>query len=128
MRLKQLLAAIPLIVRYALILAVGLVLLKTLEYQFFSYRFSMEVYSGILALFFITLLGLAMGLLWLKRYHKDKSATPLELAQALSVKELKLLRGLEKSLSNQQLADSFFVSVNTIKTQCVLSYRLCKQK
>lgn len=82
----------------------------------------MEIYSGVLALFF-TLLGLAMGYLWLKRYGKDKSATPLELAQALSARELKLLGGFEKGLSNQQLADFFFVSINTIKTQLKNLYR-----
>ena len=120
--LKKRLIGIPLIVRYGLILAVGLILLKTLEYQFFSFRISIEIYSGLLALCF-TLVGLAMGFLWLKRYNKDKPVAPPELSEALSAKELKLLRGLEEGLSNQQLADSFFVSINTIKTQLKTLYR-----
>jgi ATP/maltotriose-dependent transcriptional regulator MalT len=41
----------------------------------------------------------------------------------LTIKELKLLRGLAQGLTNQQLADATFLSVNTIKTHLQSVYR-----
>ncbi|TRY31818.1 response regulator transcription factor [Aliiglaciecola sp. M165] len=119
---------IPLILRYGLILSLGLVLVKTLEYQLFSYRFSMELYTGLLAVFFL-LVGIATGLGWLqtRKVKMDKpdikrsSETVIE--EPLTAKERTILQGLLAGMSNQQIADSQHVSVNTIKTHLKNLYR-----
>lgn len=110
--------------RYGIVLAAGLILLKTLEYQLFSYRFSMELYTGLLAAFFM-LVGLSVGLGWLNLRNKEQNNLPHPLGpvEPLTVKEQKLLKGLTEGLTNQQLADTHHLSVNTIKTHLKNLYR-----
>lgn len=111
---------IPLVIRYGLVLAVALICLKTLEYQVFSFRLNQHLYVGIVACFFL-LFGVAVAYFWLRINRKptaDKQSVPI-----LTVKELTLLRGLAKGLTNQQLADSAFLSVNTVKTHLKSVYR-----
>lgn len=124
LKIKTFFLSVPLTLRYGIVLAAGLILLKTLEYQLFSYRFSMELYTGLLAMFFM-LVGLSAGLGWLKVNRKQNSAdseqnTPRE---PLTVKEQKLLLGLTQGLTNQQLADTHHLSINTVKTHLKNVYR-----
>ena len=121
---KRFFMQVPIVMRYGIVLAAGLILLKTLEYQLFSYRFSMELYTGLLAGFFM-LVGLSVGLGWLnfreKAQENPKPASgPVD---PLTVKEHKLLKGLSEGLTNQQLADIHYLSVNTIKTHLKSVYR-----
>ena len=51
--LKTVLKNTPIVLRYGLILAAGIVLLKTIEYRLFSFRINHELYSGLLAIFFL---------------------------------------------------------------------------
>lgn len=113
----------PLVLRYGIVLAAGLILLKTLEYQLFSYRFSMELYTGLLAVFFM-LVGLAAGLGWLRGSPgamQDEQRA--ELLEPLTFKEKKILHGLSAGLTNQQLADQQHVSVNTVKSHLKNIYK-----
>lgn len=115
---------IPLSLRYGILLALGLILLKTLEYQLFSYRFSIELYTGLIAAFFM-LMGIALSIGWL-HFRKNKSVTSEDrpvLIEPLTAKERKVLQGLTEGLSNQQLADQYYLSVNTIKTHLKNIYR-----
>ena len=123
-RIFSFLKQIPLTLRYGVLLAVALIIVKTLEYQLFSYRLNMELYTGLIAAFFM-LIGLAFSLGWFSMQSKRKkrdadSNTPKE---ALTAKEIKLLQGLENGLTNQQLADTHCLSVNTIKTHLKSLYR-----
>lgn len=122
---RGLIQRIPLSLRYGIVIAAGLILLKTLEYQLFSYRFNLELYTGLLALFFM-LVGLAAGLGWLNRNASpttEHTTNPVLQEDPLTVKEQHLLQGLAIGLTNQQLADSHHLSVNTVKTHLKSIYR-----
>lgn len=123
-KLKHMLLQIPLALRYGIILAIGLILLKTFEYQFFSYKFSLELYTGLIAAFFM-LVGLAVGIGWLnsRAQAQREQQQAFEVLPVLTVKEQQLLDGLGQGLSNQQLADNHHISVNTIKTHLKNLYK-----
>jgi DNA-binding CsgD family transcriptional regulator len=103
---------------------IGLILIKTLEYQLFSFRFSFELYTGLLGLFFL-LIGIAAGVMWFRLHPKamQSVANPENETKPLTVKEQKLLEGLLQGMTNQQLADNAYLSVNTIKTHLKNIYK-----
>jgi DNA-binding CsgD family transcriptional regulator len=105
-----------LLVRYGVILALVLVVLKGIEYQYFSFRLGWELSVVLIACVFL-ITGFVAALRWRKLQEKAQ-AIPI-----LTVKEHKLLQGLVKGLSNQQLADSTFLSINTVKTHLKSIYR-----
>lgn len=118
--LKQHLLTIPIVIRYGVLLALALVCMKTLEYQVFSFRLNQQLYVGLIAGFFL-FLGIGAAYFWFrlgKSHSNKKSVTPI-----LTVKEINLLRGLAEGLTNKQLADTTFLSVNTVKTHLKSIYR-----
>ncbi|GAC16093.1 response regulator transcription factor [Aliiglaciecola lipolytica] len=120
----------PIVLRYGVILSLSIILIKTLEYQLFSYRFSIELYTGLVALFFV-LVGIATGLGWLnnqdtKSTHSLNSENAHEIEavkEPLTTKELIILQGVKQGLSNQQIADKNHVSVNTVKSHLKNIYK-----
>lgn len=119
-KISRRIETIPIILRYGLLLAFALVCMKTLEYQVFSFRLNQELYIGIIASLFL-LLGIGATYLWL-RFNKSQAERKVEVP-VLTIKEIKLLQGLAQGLTNQQLADASFLSVNTIKTHLKSVYR-----
>lgn len=107
------------VVLYGLGLALLVVLLKYIEYNFFIKSFSQEVYVGIIAVFF-TGLGIWTGLSWMKRKQQSSStmqtSEEVQLAFDISNREIDVLIGIAEGLSNQQIADKLFLSESTIKT------------
>jgi len=108
------------IILYGLALAVLVFLLKYLEYQLIVRNLSIEFYVGIVALFF-TALGIWAGLKLAQKkvviagpeFILDQS----ELHRiGISKREYEVLALMAKGLSNQEIADQLFVSLNTIKT------------
>lgn len=116
---------------YGLSLALLLLFLQWLEWRFLVIGNAFEIYAGVIALLF-TLLGI-----WLAgKLTKPKSQTVLVEKQVLvkmedfvvnqteitrlgiSVRELEVLELMADGLSNQQMAEKLFVSLNTIKTHC----------
>ena len=115
---------------YGLSLAALLMLLKWLELKFIIYDHSFELYAGTIAVLF-TLLGI-----WLARKltkptietrivekevyrtaEADFILNEKELNRlGLSQRELEVLQLMAKGLSNQEIAETLFVSLNTIKT------------
>lgn len=115
---------------YGLSLAVLLLLLKWLELKFIIYDHSFELYAGAIAVLF-TLLGI-----WLARkltrpvtetrviektvYLKTGEEFVLNEQEqtrlGLSQRELEVLQLMAKGLSNQEIAQTLFVSLNTVKT------------
>lgn len=111
---------IPIVIKYGLILSAGLIAIKTIEYHLYSFKFSIEVYSSLIALFFL-LLGAATAYGLLKKSTQDTPEN--NTIEPLTTQERAMLQGLVNGLSNQALADANHVSVNTIKTHLKSLYR-----
>ena len=111
------------IILYALLLAVLVFLLKVLEYKFFVRDLSLEFYVGVVAILF-TGIGVWVGL----KLTRKKIPVPSTTLQAFEVndaalqragisgREYEVLEGMAQGLSNQEIADKLFLSVNTVKT------------
>lgn len=114
---------------YAVMMAVLMLLLRWLEFRFLIFEHQFEVYIGIIAAFFL-LFGI-----WIANKittPKEKTVivekeirisaenfvlneTELELRK-ISKRELEVLTLMAQGLSNNEIAESLFVSVNTVKT------------
>ncbi len=108
------------ILLYGLALAVLTGLLKFIEYRFFVYDLSLEIYLGLVALLF-TVLGVWAGLRLTRK--KIIVATPqferneAELQRlGISKREYEVLELIAQGLSNQEIAERLFVSLSTVKT------------
>jgi DNA-binding CsgD family transcriptional regulator len=95
-------------------------MLKFFEYRLFIRDLSMEIYAGIIAILF-TALGVWVGLKFTRR--KVVLVSPdfkLDIAVVerlgISKREQEVLDLISKGLSNQEIADKLFVSINTVKT------------
>ena len=108
------------IILYGVALAALTVILKFIEYRFFVRDLSLEFYLGAVAVLF-TGLGVWAG----RRLTRGKVviATPDfklndgELQRiGISKREYEVLELMAQGLSNQEIADKLFVSLNTIKT------------
>jgi DNA-binding CsgD family transcriptional regulator len=125
-----------LIILYGVVLAVLLFLLKWLELRFIIMDHAFEVYAGAIAVIF-TALGIWLALKLTKpkvttvviekKIYIDKEVpaassagfTPDERAlskSGISKRELEVLQLIAQGLSNQEIADQLFVSLNTVKT------------
>lgn len=111
---------------FGLSLGLLLVLLKSIEYLFLSYTISFEFYAGLIgAAFFVT--GIWAGI----KLNSKKIVIPLSESGiaidsarnfGLSDREIDVLREITNGLSNQEIADKLFVSLNTIKTHIANIY------
>ncbi len=118
-----------LIILYALALGVVLFLLKYFELRFMVIENSVEIYIGIIAVIF-TSLGIWLALKLAKPkvervevikevrvsaedfVFNEKEAERL----GLSKREIEVLEFMAHGMSNQEIADKMFVSLNTVKT------------
>ena len=99
-----------------------LALIKLVEYQFFSYRMSLDSFLAVTATIFLVI-GLVSA--WLFKPTKvikekeivvEKPVLDEEKRQEFTERELELLIFLSKGYTNQEIADSVFISTNTVKT------------
>lgn len=115
------------VIIYGLSLAVLLVLLKWLEWQFIVANYALENYVGCIALLFMGLgIWLAFKLIHPKIITVEKQIiinrsefvlNESALVQlSLSRRELEVLQLMAKGLSNQQIGEKLFISLNTVKT------------
>jgi DNA-binding CsgD family transcriptional regulator len=113
---------------YGIALALLLLLLKWLEWHFVIADHAVEMYSSAIAVVF-TALGVWLALKLMKPKVKtivvekpvaaDAGFTlnEVELRQLrISSRELEVLQLMAEGLSNQEIAERLFVSLNTIKT------------
>jgi two-component system, NarL family, response regulator LiaR len=106
---------------YALALAVMVFLLKLLEYRLLIRDLTIEFYIGVIAVMF-TALGVWAGLkLTRKRTivitNPNFQFDPSRLEKlGISKREYDVLELIARGLSNQEIADKLFVSLNTVKT------------
>jgi DNA-binding CsgD family transcriptional regulator len=122
------------IILYGLLFGLLTFLLKWLEYRFIISSHAFEIYAGIIALVFMVL-GVWLGgkLLKPKKIKEtvfvEKLVTvnvpqPLTFEpdlkeiekRGISARELEVLQLVAEGLSNQEIADKLFVSLNTVKT------------
>ena len=118
------------VILYGVTLAVLLVLLKWLEFKLIIVDYAFELYIGTIAVFF-TALGIWLALKLTKPKVEAvvvekpvyKAASPdFKINQAeinklnLSSRELEVLQLMAQGLSNLEISERLFVSLNTIKT------------
>lgn len=115
------------ILLYSLSLAVLIFLLKTLEYQFWIKDLSLEVYLGLVAILFAAL-GVWAGFRLTIRKTVIVTLPPLAIPSdfqldvvqleklGISKREYEVLKLMAQGLSNKEIADRLFVSLNTVKT------------
>ncbi len=108
------------IVLYAIAMAALLFLLRAIDYRYLLFDLSTEVYVAIIA-FFFTVLGLWIG--W-KITSAKKSELPVLVSAPVKVsseelgispRETEVLRLIAAGHSNQEIADTLFLSLNTVK-------------
>ncbi|HBK87270.1 MAG: LuxR C-terminal-related transcriptional regulator [Cyclobacteriaceae bacterium] len=105
---------------YAISLAVLISILRFAEYRFLVRDVAMEAYLGVIAVMF-TVLGVWVGLRLTRKKVVYAAAEVVIDDQAIarlgiSKREQEVLTWLAQGLSNQEIADKMFVSVNTVKT------------
>jgi DNA-binding NarL/FixJ family response regulator len=120
-----------LVLVYGVSLAAILVLLKWLEFRFIILQHSFEVYIAAIALLFTGLgIWIAFKLITRKTetivVEKEVFITKPEQGQVpdekvllkfgISKREWEVLELISQGLSNQEIAERLFVSVNTVKT------------
>ncbi len=113
---------------YGSLLGVLIVVLDLIKYKFLILDNAMEVYGGLVALIF-TVVGIWLGLKLTRKKEvvlvkevrintgdpfvlDEKKLAELEITQ----REHEILDLIAKGMSNQEIADKLFVSLNTIKT------------
>jgi len=119
-----------LVILYGCSMAILLFLLKWLELKFIIINNSFEIYAGVIAIIF-TGLGIWLALKLTKPKKEtiiiekeiyvstpseftlnEKELTKLE----ISKRELEVLQLMAKGMSNREIAETLFISLNTIKT------------
>lgn len=114
---------------YSIIMAVLMLLLRWLEFRFLVFEHQFEIYIGIIAVFF-----LLFGIWLANKVTSPKQKTIIvekevrisndyfilneaELeSRKISKRELEVLTLMAEGLSNNEIAERLFVSLNTIKT------------
>lgn len=101
---------------YGLIMGLLVIVLQVLNYENMIHRLSSDVFSVVIALLF-TGVGLWIGFL---NFNKTQSSTTSNDAAGkyfgLSKRELEVIVLIADGLSNQEIADKLFVSLNSVKT------------
>jgi two-component system, NarL family, response regulator LiaR len=95
-------------------------ILKFIEYRYFVRDFSLEFYLGAVAVLF-TAVGVWAGMKLTRRKvvvaSPDFKLNEPELQRlGISKREYEVLELMAQGLSNQEIADKLFVSINTVKT------------
>lgn len=116
------------IILYGLVLGLLIAGIKYSEFKFLVINNTFEIYGGIIAVLF-TVLGVWVGLKFVKK--KEVTVIKEVMVQApaefkvnennlkhfnISKREHEVLILMAQGLSNQEVADKLFVSLNTVKT------------
>ena len=109
------------IIFYGSILAVLVVTLKLLQFRFLVQDLSVQIYIGAIALIFVGI-GIWAGTKLTRKKVVTVRSKPFVLDQqrleqfGISKREYEVLDLMAKGLSNQEIADNMFLSLNTVKT------------
>ncbi len=102
-------------------MALLIFVLKLIEYQFVVRDVSVEVLVFMLAIIFVSL-GIWAGKKWNMRPRDQMASTvaqspeDLLIEYGISTREFEVLQLMAQGLSNQQIADQLYISLNTVKT------------
>lgn len=127
--MPTLISRYKLIFLYAIGLGLALFLMKYLEVRLLVIDHALEIYIGVIAVIF-TALGIWLALKLVKpkvqtvivekeiRISSDNFVFNQKEADrlGLSKREIEVLTFMAQGLSNQEIADKMFVSLNTVKT------------
>ncbi len=111
---------------YGLLGGVLIVVLKLIEYRFLVVEHSFEIYGGLVALIFAAL-GIWLGLRMTGRQTEKeivvvRETQPFVVDQArleqlgITPREYEILTHIAAGLSTREIAETLFVSENTVKT------------
>ncbi|MBT1700171.1 DNA-binding response regulator [Fulvivirgaceae bacterium PWU4] len=108
---------------YGAVLAVLVFLLKFVEYRYIVRDLSLEFYIGLVAILF-TVIGVWAGLkitrkktIMVMQPAADFKVNEDQLRQlGISRREYEVLELMARGLTNQEIGDRLFVSLNTVKT------------
>jgi DNA-binding CsgD family transcriptional regulator len=113
---------------YGLSGGVLIVVLKLIEFRFLVVEHSIEIYGGLIALFFAGV-GIWLGIkLTKKKEVLVVKEVPVPFSQPFALneerlkhlgitkRELEILELIAKGMSNREIAEKLFVSENTVKT------------
>ena len=113
---------------YGLCGGVLIVVLRLIEYRFLVVEHSVEIYGGLIALFF-AIVGVALGLKLTRKKEvivlKEvlvSTTAPFALNEqrvrelSITRRELEILELIANGMSNREIAEKLFVSENTVKT------------
>jgi DNA-binding NarL/FixJ family response regulator len=109
------------IILYGVAMALLIFILKFFEYRYLVRDLSLEFYLGVIAVLF-TAVGIWAGNRLTRKKMVLVPATPFEVNEdnvrnlGISKREHEVLLLMAQGLSNQEIADKLFVSLNTVKT------------
>jgi DNA-binding NarL/FixJ family response regulator len=100
---------------YGAVAGVLLIILEAIQYKAIVRDLEIELFGAVIALIFMGI-GVYIGVLFVKRKQSHHLNKNVALKYQLSERELEVLQLLAEGLSNQEIADRLFVSLNTTKT------------
>jgi DNA-binding CsgD family transcriptional regulator len=111
------------ILLYAALMALLIFILKFVEYRFLVRDLSLEFYLGLVAILF-TVIGVWAGVRITGKKTVIVTQPAVDFKQdeqnlkksGISKREYEVLELMASGLSNQEIADKLFVSLNTVKT------------
>jgi len=107
---------------YGGMMGVLLLVLQAVHYKAMIRDVQLEIFGGVIAVLFLGL-GVWVGAQLIRRKKSDQINKQKARALQLSERELEVLALLDQGLSNQEISDRLFVSLNTTKTHISRIYQ-----
>ncbi len=103
------------LIQYGLLMGLLFIILQAVNYRTVIRDVSMELYGVVIALIFLSL-GLWFGLKMSQKSKIHFNESKASNLHDLSERELDVIKLMALGLTNQEIADRLYISLNTIKT------------